>query len=170
MKQLYAYDFDKTLIPYDSFNRFLKELLHMNIIRVGWILLKRVLRVSSATIMKQQINDLVLSNEKYLLFAKAFAERVANDVRWVRPQQGITLILSASPMCYMQFLEKILDCKVVASNWRDGQFVNMYGEEKLQYLQTDYPHTQYEWYYAASDSESDLCWMTKFKNFEIITR
>lgn len=168
MIQLNAYDLDKTLIPYDSFNRFLKELLCINPFFVGWILFLRLLRVYSATAMKQRINDLVESDEKHMQFAQKFAKQVALDVRWPRILQGTTLILSASPICYIQYLADELHCEVAASKRIGGHFINMYAEEKLKYLQSYYPVTKYEWYYAASDCESDLCWMTKFKEFEII--
>lgn len=171
MTELYAYDFDGTLIQYDSLNRFLRLLVRKLPIQIGWILLLRVLRIMSAIEMKKRVNRLVMRDESLLVFAQDFARRVVNEVKWGRkcPSSALCVIISASPICYMQYVGALLGVELVASGENVcGSFVNMYGEEKLLYLEAKYPTSEYIWRYAASDSTSDLCWMEKFDEYEII--
>lgn len=173
MTYLYAYDFDGTLIPYDSLNRFLRKLLLKEPIIVGWIILLRVLRFISSTEMKSRVNNLVQNSSRLTAFAQDFAESVSNDVIWptvTMQMPCVSIILSASPVCYMQYVRDKLGCAVIASSQgEDGIFINMYGEEKLNHLNSHFPKHQYIWKYAASDSDSDKCWIEKFEQFDKIT-
>ena len=168
MIQLCAYDFDKTLVPYDSYNRYLKHLFVLRPITIGVLLLLRKMRIMSSKSLKKKVTDIVSRSERLTRDARHFASKIIYDIQ-VPPRKGyMMLIISASPKIYMQYIAEQLQCKLICSDYIDNQYVEMYGEVKAKYLCQYYPMSEYEYVYAMSDSESDMCWMKRFKQFEII--
>lgn len=173
MMPLYAYDFDKTLIPYDSFRRYLMHLLRLRPVRVGTLLLFRKLRLISAATLKARITRMVNRSEALQRDAKHFANRVIYEVQLpvATPKDAKVLLISASPSIYMQHIASSLACSLLCSDFVEGnKYVEMYGEKKLEALEQQYPKTEYEYVFAVSDSESDLCWMKEFKEYKIVKR
>lgn len=173
MTPLYAYDFDKTLVPYDSFRRYLMHLLRLRPVRVGTLLLLRKMRLISAASLKARITRMVDHSEALQRDAKHFANRVIYDVQLpaAAPKDAKVLLISASPSIYMQHIASSIACSLLCSDFVVGnKYVEMYGETKLEALEQEYPKTEYEYLFAASDSESDLCWMKEFKEYKIVKR
>ncbi len=172
MTPLYAYDFDKTLIPYDSFRRYLMHLLRLRPVRVGGLLLLRKLRLISGASLKARITRMVNRSEALQRDAKHFANRVIYDVQLpaAAPKDAKVLLISASPSIYMQYIASSLSCALICSEFIGDKYVEMYGERKKDALEQKYPKTEYVYALAASDSESDLCWMKEFKKYEIVKR
>lgn len=173
MTPLYAYDFDKTLIPYDSFRCYLMHLLRLRPVRVGGLLLLRKLRLISGASLKARITRMVNRSEALQRDARHFANRVIYDVQLpvATLKDAKVLLISASPSIYMQHIASSLACSLLCSDFVKGnKYVEMYGEKKLEALKQQYPKTEYEYVFAASDSESDLCWMKEFKEYKIVKR
>ncbi|MBR5854697.1 MAG: haloacid dehalogenase-like hydrolase [Paludibacteraceae bacterium] len=169
MKQLYAYDFDETLIPYDSFRRYLWHLVRKKTIAVGVLLLFRKLRVITSGELKKRISDMVLTSPVLQIDAEQFAKSLLSDIQNLEKfYNSEILIISASPMVYMQYLAEDLQCSVVGSDYINGNYVEMYGDAKANYIYEHYPKSEYTYTYAISDSESDLCWMKDFEKYELI--
>jgi len=173
MTRLFVLDFDKTLIPYDSWNRFLRKIILRSPIRIGIALFLRRIGVLSRGELKREITNVVANNKRLRTFSDSFIKTVSKDVVLPSLLFGMNdiklVILSASPMCYMCYLNKYLDCKcdVVGSDYIAGEYVEMYGEQKLNYLKNHYSHDQYKYEYAMSDSESDMIWMLEFEHCEL---
>lgn len=172
MKELVAYDFDKTLIPYDSFRRYLLHLLRLSPVRIGALLLLRKVRILSAAQLKERVTRMVDHSAALTRETKHFAQRLIYDLQMPEhtTKCGVALIISASPMVYMRYVAKIIGCELLCSNYMDGRYVEMYGTTKAEALHVHYPQTEYAWAYALSDSESDLCWLKEFKQYEIIDK
>lgn len=169
MKQLYAYDFDKTLIPYDSFRRYLWHLMRYRPFNVSYLLLLRKLRIISNVKLKEYVTKLVSSSPTLQQDAKLFAESIKQDIYWHnKHNEGTILIISASPMVYMKYVVDDIPCELLCSDYIDDQYVEMYGKTKAIYLHHYFPISKYNYIYAMSDSESDLCWMKEFNKYEII--
>ena len=171
MTPLYAYDFDKTLIPYDSFRRYLMHLLRLRPVRVGTLLLLRKLRLISGASLKAHITRMVNRSEALQRDVKHFANRVIYDVQLpvATPKDAKVLLISASPSIYMQHIASSLACSLLCSDFVEGnKYVEMYGEKKLEALEQQYPASEYDYAFAASDSESDMCWMQEFKEYKIV--
>lgn len=168
MKKLYAYDFDETLIPYDSFRRYLWHLMRIKPIYVGSLLLLRKVRVMSSRELKKRITDMVLSTSSLQTDAMWFAKNLIADIeRPICIPNSMILIITASPMVYMQYLAQELQCTIVGSDYTNGNYVEMYGDAKANYLNEYFPQTEYIYTYATSDSKSDLCWMKDFEKYEL---
>lgn len=172
MKQLEAYDFDKTLIPYDSFRRYSLMLLRLRPIRIGALLLLRKMRILSATGLKERVTRIVTNSVALTRESRHFAQQLIYDVQMPErtTKGGEVLIISASPQVYMRYVAELLQCELLCSDLRNGQYIEMYGITKADYLHRLYPQTDYRYVYAASDSESDLCWMKEFETYEIIEK
>lgn len=172
MKILYAYDFDGTMIPYDSFRRYLWHLMKLKPVRIGWLLMLRKMRLLSAERLKERVTRMVTHSETLKQDAKRFAKRIVYDVQMpvIAPKESIVLIISASPDVYMRYVAEALACELLSSSMQDGTYVEMYGETKKTWIKQLYPKAEYVWTYAASDSASDECWMKEFKQYEIIDK
>lgn len=168
MKKLYVYDFDETLIPYDSFRKYLWHLMRIKPIYVGGLLLLRKVRVMSSRELKKRITDMVLSSSSLQTDAMWFAKNLIADMEHPNsiPNSEI-LIITASPMVYMRYLAEELQCTIVGSDYTNSNYVEMYGDEKANYLYEHYPKSEYTYTYAISDSKSDLCWMKDFEKYEL---
>lgn len=173
MKKLYALDFDKTLISYDSFRRFLKLLLAKYPVRIGVFLIARKLRLMDAAAFKERITQIVENNEEMKHFAQSFAQLLEREA--TLPQQvnedpeGEVLIISASPACYMQYLRQIGGRPVIiaASDYVNGEYCNLYGRTKQAYIAERFSTSEYIYSFAMSDSESDLCWLQMFEHYDM---
>lgn len=173
MTPLYAYDFDKTLVPYDSFRRYLMHMLRLRPVRVGGLLLLRKLRLISGASLKASIARMVNYSEALQRDAKHFANRVIYDVQLpvAAPKEAKVLLISASPAIYMQHIASSLACSLLCSDFVEGyKYMELYGEIKAEALHQHFPSSEYEYAFAASDSESDLCWMKEFKEYKIVKR
>lgn len=172
MTPLYVYDFDKTLIPYDSFRRYLLHLLRLRPIHIGSLLLLRKMRILSAAGLKERVTRMVDHSASLTRETKHFAQRLIYDVQMPErtTKDGVVLIISASLKVYMRYVAEILQCELLCSDYVDGRYVEMYGETKAFALHQLYPQTEYTYVYALSDSNSDLCWMSEFKQYDIIDK
>lgn len=171
MTSLYVYDFDKTLVPYDSFRRYLIHLLWLRPVRIGVLLLLRKLRLISSWKLKARVTMMVECSESLSKDAKSFAldiVRDINDERITVNGVGKVLVITASPKVYMTYVAEEMGWDMVCSEMRCGEYVEMCGKKKKEALAERYPKLEYEYMFAASDSESDLCWMKEFKKYEIV--
>lgn len=169
MKQLIAFDFDKTLIPYDSFRRYLWHLMYINPLIVSCLLLLRKLRIINSRDLKKRITDMVASSTRLTQDAKVFAHELLNDIPTIQHDDNSTiLIITASPMIYMKYIAEELKCQLICSDYINDNYVEMYGETKSEYLHLCFPLSSYQYKYATSDSKSDICWMKDFINYELI--
>ena len=171
MKQLYAYDFDKTLIPYDSFRRYLWHLMRYRPFNVSYLLLLRKLRIISNVKLKERVTRLVSSSPTLQQDAKLFAESIKKDICWPNKHNDATiLIITASPMVYMKYIVADLPYEILCSDYIEDQYIEMYGHTKASCLHQYYPTSQYIYTYAISDSESDICWMQEFIQYKVINQ
>lgn len=169
MIELYAYDFDKTLIPYDSFRRYLWYLCKYKPITVLSLILLRKLRLLSSSSLKHRITRLVESSSYLTVKTKLFSEQLKKDIEWPE-NKDVTLIITASPLVYMKYIVNDSTYQLLCSDAIDNRYVKMYGHTKATFLHIHYPQSKYHYTYAMSDSTSDMCWMKEFERFEIIRK
>ena len=172
MKTLSAYDFDKTLIPYDSFQRYLLHLLRRRPFSIIGLLLLRKLRIISSRRLKQYVTHIVEQSPFLIKGTKHFAQCMIYDIQWPPKvhQEEVVLIISASPMVYMRYVKEELQCELMCSDFMGEKYVEMFGKAKLENLIQRYPQSEYNYVSAMSDSESDKCWLQEFKQYEIVKR
>ena len=115
---------------------------------------------------------MVESSDVLICDAKLFAEKIKQDIQLPREElcDATHLIITASPMVYMKYVVGNSKYQLLCSDTINDKYVEMYGHTKAEYLQKYYPTTKYQYVYAISDSETDMCWMKKFDHYEIIQK
>lgn len=171
MKNLYAYDFDKTLVPYDSFRRYLWHLMHNRPFYICYLLVLRKCRIISSKELKEKVTILVESSKCLTEDAKLFANTIKQDICIPKVQENSAILLiTASPKVYMKYVVEYWDCHMLCSDYIDNEYIEMYGRTKAVFLHRYYPTSKYQYTYALSDSTSDICWMKEFNEYEIIKK
>ena len=72
MNELYAYDFDGTLIEYDSFKKYIFFILIKSPIKISWLIFIRLLKCINRSEFKKRIVDIVNHNIDYTLSSELF--------------------------------------------------------------------------------------------------
>lgn len=171
MKNLYAYDFDKTLLPYDSFRRYLWHLMQYRPFYICYLLVLRKCRIISSKDLKEKVTILVESSKYLIEDAKLFANAIKKDLYVPKVKENSTILLiTASPNVYMKYVVEDLDCDILCSDYFNNEYIEMYEYTKAEYMCRYYPTSEYKYIYAMSDSVSDMCWMKEFNEYEIIKK
>jgi len=156
-------DLDKTLIPYDSFRKFV--LIHIRNMRINVLLitLGRMARLMSQASFKMKIirwSEKNCSADFLHNFASDLLDDIDNRVfeKVMEESDGdtINLLVSASPDLYVQILIDKLNWKGKGS-FIDAQGVmhHLYGKNKISWVRENYPSDQYVYNMSISDSSSD---------------
>lgn len=168
-------DLDNTLIPFDSFRLLLIEQIKTLNVRISFFTAIRRLRVISQPTFKRVVCD-IIKNRKHNRFFNSFV----NDLfKAVDPSllatvnshtcsNTINVLCSASPGIYVEKLAAQLGWVGYGSNYYDGKFIHLYGENKVSFITTKYPKEEYHYNFAASDSKSDLGLLELFETFLLV--
>ena len=177
MKQnLNVIDLDRTLLPYDSFRKYIFLFLKNNdvLIYIVFFLFLRKLRMINSSVFKKKIIKKVRKTKDYDLKIKKFTQQLYDDIN----SQIMSLITEHSDertkivLCtasiddYVKYLSNLLGWEYVCSelDLRGDNFVHMYGEKKFSTINTLYPAKKYFYNFAISDSKSDKVLLEKFKS------
>jgi phosphoserine phosphatase len=171
MTKINVIDLDKTLIPYDSFRELILIRIKGYDLRVTFITILRVFRIISQKKFKSSI---VLQKRRRYddEFSERFAERIFNDidqrvmnlVEKESDENTINVLLSASPHFYVKYLIHRLNWTGSGSYFaNDKEFIHLYGETKVTWVQKKFPKEKYEYNLAISDSDSDNELLKLFK-------
>lgn len=169
-------DFDKTLIPYDSFRKYCFHWIRYKPVTISFIILMRKLRIISNASFKKNITRICSSRKNSIRIDEAFSKKVYIDIDNILlkklqkrlPKNGELVIISASPNQYMQHFEHLLGIKTFGSYFKDRVFIHLYGEAKKKFVLTQYPKSDFHYLYSVSDSKSDLHLLKEFEEYDII--
>ena len=165
MKKINVIDLDNTLIPFDSFGYYvLKFLSPQNILFVTFLVIIRKFRIISSSDFKRQIVCLYRKRKKYNKEMNKFAEylyckrnlEIMRLVESFTDMNTDTIILSASPIDYVQHLSNILGWDTIASDIQGGEIYHVYGKNKIDLLKLEYPPCEYLYNFSISDHKSDV--------------
>lgn len=170
MKELYVYDFDGTLINYDSFKNYIFFIWRKMPIKIGFLIFIRLFKIINRREFKKRIVDIVDNNIVLQELSKQFANKISKDIKKELIYNNQIVILTASPMCYMKHLTDLLnvECVIIGTDYFNDVFIEMYGETKKEFLINRFSQNEYIYKYSASDSESDLIWMQLFNKYDLI--
>lgn len=176
MIYLYVYDFDKTLISFDSFREYVFYWLRYMPVKMSKLLMFRILRIYTVERFKQKVIKLVSAHSDFEELNQKFVKRILPHVNQDMLSKGPiiestskqVLILSASPDIYISRVVNALGVSGKGSYLVNGSLFHLYGSGKVKFLSVDYPKSTYRYMYAISDSKSDQELLELFESYELI--
>lgn len=176
MNELIVVDFDKTLIPYDSFRKYIYLWLFKYPFRIGKLLVMRYLRLISASYFKERFLKIIMTNSSFEKINHSFAMKLKRDInegimvlinKHTNPETCV-VILSASPEHYISEVGRLLGFKGIGSHFDGNEFIHLYGDEKLNYLEKHFSKINNQYILSISDSTSDTKLLRMFQNYILL--
>ncbi|MEG1633822.1 MAG: haloacid dehalogenase-like hydrolase [Oscillospiraceae bacterium] len=173
MEKVNVYDFDKTILPYDSTEAFFKFCLrrHPRIVRKALravpLLPLWALKIKSKTEIKQvfygfltALSDVDAELEEF------WRENLPNINEWyLQRRRPDDIVISASPDFLLRPVAETMGFRLIAS--RVGKYTglaegaNNDGAEKVRRLNAEYPGTEIENFYSDSLHDSPLALLSE---------
>lgn len=176
MIPLYVYDFDKTLIPFDSFRGYVFYWLRHIPVKMFKLLILRKLRIYTAEKFKLKVIQSVSTqpdfeelNKKFVIKMLAYVNQsMLKKIPVFETTPNYVLILSASPDIYIGKVASALGIYGKGSFIDNDSFFHLYSAGKVKFLVENYPKSTYRYVYSVSDSKSDLVLLELFESYELI--
>jgi len=86
---------------------------------------------------------------------KDIDNRVLNNVLSKTDKDTHNILISASPHLYVKRIIELLEWKGSGSYFEEGKFINLYSQEKVNWLSNNYPSSKFKYYFAISNCHSD---------------
>ena len=179
MKKINVIDLDNTLLPYDSFKKFLIYNMSFNHIgiRVFSLVVLRVFRFIDKKKFKSKITTTFHNKSKHILvdrFVKTLYSdinvEILKKVNSHSDEDTKNILVTASLEIYVKGLAQLLGWDYIASHFDSDNncFIHVYGKEKMVQISKKYPKEDYYYNYAVSDSDSDNNLLSMFKSSELL--
>ena len=179
MEKINVIDLDRTLIPFDSFRKYIFLFLLMKnyTIKILFLLFLRSIRVISNTSFKKKIYLMTYLHKDYDLKMKLFAEQLISSIdqniiekiKSNSDKQTSNILVTASYKAYAVHIADYVGWDCIASDYKRGNFIHAYGQEKINLISRKYPIGKVKYNYCISDSKSDLKLLYQFKNSELLS-
>lgn len=175
MKKINVIDLDKTLIPYDSFRYYVVEKIKSGNIKILIFSVLRKLRLLSLSEFKRRVvlQTNFFNNSKDIdkissNILNSINSEVIDIVKDNTDKDTINVLCSASPDIYVKKVAEQFGWVGFGSFFNKEEFYHMWGENKLRFIESNYPSNKYIYNFAISDSESDLKLLKQFKKYELV--
>ena len=170
-QQINVIDLDKTLIPYDTFRLLVKQKIVDFDLYIIKLTILRVFRFLSSEKYKNRIIwyfDLRYNDEYFINFTNRILRDIDNKVLELiknETENGtINILLSASPDFFVKHVIFKLGWVGKGSYFEEnGNFIHIYGKNKINWLLTHYSSINFVYNFAISDSSSDDDLLLLFK-------
>jgi phosphoserine phosphatase len=181
-KKLNVIDLDNTLLPYNSWARFVLVFLRnwrCFFPIIFYSLLRGAGMLSRGTYQRNLLR-VIRKMHDHENTAKTFGEALFQDVRTplVRfiqentDETTVNVLCTASPEDYVKYLSKKLGWQYVSSTLdKDGtHFIHMFRERKITAIQQEYPRKDFDYHLAMSDDHRDLGLLKLFETHYIVRK
>jgi len=174
MKKINVIDLDKTLLPYDSFRKYILIFLRNkhSTLHILPLIILRKLRLLNSSAFKKRVIERGRKIDNYNDKMKEYSDQLFADidnsiietVRNYTDSDTITILCSASPEDYVKHLAELLGWEYIASQLdsEKNYFIHMHGQRKVEAIRELYPEDRYRYNFAISDSQSDEELLKKF--------
>lgn len=177
MKKINVIDLDKTLLPYDSFRKYILIFLRNkhSVFCILPLVLFRKLRLLNSSAFKKRVIEIGRKVDNYNERMKKFSDQLFADidnsivetVRSYTDSDTINILCSASPEDYVRHLAEFLGWECLASQLDSDKnhFVHMHGQRKVEAIRKLYPEDKFRYNFAMSDSQSDAELLKAFESY-----
>lgn len=178
-ENLIVVDFDKTLIPFDSFRKFILLWFKKYPLSISLLLLLRKIKILNAEKFKRLLIQRAIKDQKFGIKNEAFSnsllqkinKEVLLKIKSEQKQDTTILLLSASPDLYIEQVGNKLGFKAKGSYFDSNKnFIHLFGSLKIDYLKKHYPREKFNYLYAISDSDSDIKMMNMFITSDLLSK
>jgi hypothetical protein len=177
MKKINVIDLDKTLIPYDSFRYYVMEKIRSGNIKILIFSVLRKLRLLSASEFKRKVilqTSLLINNKDLEQISLKILNSINSEVYDIiienTDNETINILCSASPDAYVKKVAEHFNWIGYGSYFNGIDFCHMWGENKLRFIESNYPSNKYIYNFAISDSEIDLQLLKTFNKYKLLKR
>jgi len=179
MKKINVIDLDNTLLPYDSFRKYILICLQnrKSFLSILPLIILRRLRLLDSSAFKKRVIEKSRKVDNYNDKMKEFSEQLfagidnstIEAVNSYTDSDTINILCTASPEDYVKHLAELLGWECIASQFYSEQnyFIHMHGQKKLETIRKLYPEDKFRYNFAISDSQSDRELLMAF-NFRIL--
>jgi hypothetical protein len=181
-KKLNAIDLDKTLLPYNSWAKFVIIFLgnwhcFFPIIYFSFL---RGIGVLTRGGYQKNLLMVIRKTEGYENTAKTFGEGLYQDVRTHlvhfigenTDEATVNVVCTASPEDYVKYLCDKLGWSYLCSTLdQEGtHFIHMFREQKIISIQQRYRADNFEYHLGLSDDRKDLGFLKLFKKYYLVRK
>ena len=169
-------DLDGTLIAYDSYTYYIKQLIKSGEFAIAARLLiyLRKFRIISVYRQKKYSITLCRKTSDYQSFLKQFAQQIFDDidksvleiVKKHSSESTTNVLCTASPIDYASIVADFLgwDCIASSLDTPGNRLNHVYKNNKITMIQKQYPAERYNYNFAISDSPKDVGLLKQFKH------
>ena len=180
MKYINVIDLDNTLLPYDSFKKYILLFIFKKntFLKIIIILFIRSVRLINSSKFKRLIFSITAEEKSYDENINLFADKLILDFREdillkidsYSNELTLNVLVTASYQSYAKKLANSLYWECIASHVDQDRnnFVHVYGNKKIELVKKHYPSKNYIYNYAISDSKSDYALLKMFMYSDLI--
>lgn len=177
MKKINVIDLDNTLLPYDSFRKYILIILRnkQSTLHILPLMILRKLRLLNSATFKKRVIERGRKVDNYNDKIKEFSDQLFADVdssiieavRSHTDSDTINILCTASPEDYVKHLAELLGWPYIASQLdsEKNYFVHMHGQRKVEAIRKLYPEDRFRYNFAMSDSQSDEELLKAFESY-----
>jgi len=164
MTHINVIDLDNTLLPYDTLHKYILLKIKKGDLNLMAFTLLRILRILNRSKYSEILFKSVNNCDKLFLnhFIKEQCDNIDLSVMNIvkshchSTQNIVNVICSASPSNYVKPIAEMLGFIGIGSEYVNGKYVHMYGNQKKNTILQRFPQSEYFYNFAISDSMSDL--------------
>lgn len=168
---------DRTLVPFDTFKKLLINEIGNGDFKILFYSLLRKLRLVSSISFKETVLLHLMEkyNEFYFLgYADSIYEKIDKEVLTLVQNESdldtINVLISASPNVYVKPLLNKMGWTGSGSYFdKSGQFIHLYKENKIFWLDENFSQTNYFYHFAISDSRTDVKLLKLFSKSKLLS-
>jgi len=182
MKKINVIDLDNTLLPYDSFRKYILIFLcnKKSFFYILHLIILRKLRLLDSSAFKKRVIERSRKVDHYNDKMKNFSDQLFVDidksmietVRSYTDSETVNILCTASPEDYVKHMAELLGWKYIASQLDSEQnyFIHMSGPRKVETIRKLYSEDKFRYNFAISDSKSDEELLMAFGSYVMCRR